>query len=135
MPTNNEKLLFYIPFSEAELVELINIMPYGLARIVLAIYYYRKNTVNRIIDMYNEWQTFFEESNHSVDTFILYAEVMNHVCDYYKQIVKYEFNPMRYAKCKAIEFVIGLDSSETFDFRMQEVFNAYSNNHQLTKTV
>ena len=119
---NNDKILHQIPFSEAELKELINIMPYGLARIVLAIYYFDgKGGCKNIITMYEEWQKFFEESNHSVDTFVLYSEIMNNVCEYYKGIIKYDYNIIRYAKCKAIEFVIGLESGLTFLEYIQNV--------------
>ena len=119
---NNDKILHQLPFSEAELKELINIMPYGLARIVLGIYYYKKRSkVKHIIQMYNDWQKFFEESNHSVDTFVLYSEIMNNVCEYYKGIIKYDYNIIRYAKCKAIEFVIGIESGLTFLEYIQNV--------------
>lgn len=119
---NNDKILHQLPFSEAELKELINIMPYGLARIVLAIYYFDgKGGCKNIITMYEEWQKFFEESNHSVDTFVLYSEIMNNVCEYYKGIIKYDYNIIRYAKCKAIEFVIGLESGLTFLEYIQNV--------------
>lgn len=133
---NNDKILHQLPFSEAELKELINIMPYGLARIVLAIYYFDgKGGCKNIITMYEEWQKFFEESNHSVDTFVLYSEIMNNVCEYYKGIIKYDYNIIRYAKCKAIEFVIGLEGIGTFKSRIENVLIALFAHKRMTKKV